>query len=202
MSVDLGGPHVGVPEELLNRPEISSALEQVGCVRVTQRMRMQGPPVRQWVAGKHPPRVSGCHTVTSSIDEQGRYLRVDQRAPRISQIPCDGVARGPAEGDATDLHAFAEHGHRAATKIDRTHVEPAAFAHAQTCAVQELEDRHVPGDAGVVVGEVTGSVEQRHRILATRHPGQLFWPAGGVETSGDISVHDTVAAKKPHIRVH
>ncbi len=58
MSVDLGGPHVGVPEELLNRPEISAALEQVRCVRMPQRMRMQDPAVSQWMAGKHPPRLS------------------------------------------------------------------------------------------------------------------------------------------------
>jgi len=45
MSVDLRGTHVGVSEELLHRPKISSALEQVRCVRMTQGMRMQGATI-------------------------------------------------------------------------------------------------------------------------------------------------------------
>ena len=72
MSVDLCGTHVGVTEQLLDRPQIGSALEQVRCVGVPQGVRMQGPTVGQRMAGEDPPGVPGGRAVATGVHEQRR----------------------------------------------------------------------------------------------------------------------------------
>ena len=41
LCVDLRGRQRGVAEELLNRPEVHSSLEEVGCESVPQRVRVK-----------------------------------------------------------------------------------------------------------------------------------------------------------------
>ena len=49
MGVDLSGGKVGVAEELLHGSEVGSAFEQVGGVRVTERVGVEGATVFEWV---------------------------------------------------------------------------------------------------------------------------------------------------------
>ena len=45
MSVDLRRTYIGVPEQLLNHSEICPSLQEMRRVRMTQRVRMEGPAV-------------------------------------------------------------------------------------------------------------------------------------------------------------
>ena len=49
VGVDLRRRQVGVAEQLLHRSEVGSALEQVGGVRMTECVGMEGAAVREWV---------------------------------------------------------------------------------------------------------------------------------------------------------
>jgi hypothetical protein len=70
MSVDLRRTHIGVPEQLLNGPEICPALEEVGRVGVPQSVRVQGAPVCHRMTGQYSTRVAGRHAVASGVHEE------------------------------------------------------------------------------------------------------------------------------------
>ena len=70
MSVDLCRSHIGVSEQLLNRSEICSALEEVRRVGVAQGVRVQGPAVGQRMAVEHPPDVPRGHAPAPGVHEE------------------------------------------------------------------------------------------------------------------------------------
>ena len=49
VGVDLRRRQIGVAEKLLHCPEVGSAFEQVGGVRVPECVGMEGAAVREWV---------------------------------------------------------------------------------------------------------------------------------------------------------
>jgi hypothetical protein len=58
MSVDLRRSQIGVAEQLLHGAEVRSALEEMGGVRVAERVRVQRPAVGERVSVQDPPRVT------------------------------------------------------------------------------------------------------------------------------------------------
>ena len=75
VSVDLGGRKIGVAQELLDGPEVGSALEQVRRVGVAQGVRVQDPPVGQRVALEDAPGVTGSEHPAEPVQEEpiGRF---------------------------------------------------------------------------------------------------------------------------------
>jgi hypothetical protein len=69
MGVDLRGRQVGVAEQLLHSSEVGSAFEQVGGVRMTECVWMEGATVREWVVGKDTSCVTGREHATTAVQE-------------------------------------------------------------------------------------------------------------------------------------
>ena len=69
VGVDLRGRQVGVAEELLHGSEVGSAFEQVGGVRVTERVRVERATVGEWVARQDTPCITWSERVTTTVHE-------------------------------------------------------------------------------------------------------------------------------------
>ena len=44
VSIDLSGPDIGVPEQFLHSPQITAGLEQMGCKRMAEHVRVDMHP--------------------------------------------------------------------------------------------------------------------------------------------------------------
>ena len=175
MSVDLRRTHIGVSEQLLNRSEICSAFEEMGRVRMPQRVGMQGPPVGSgWRARtrrtsrgvmRRPRAFTNSAVVSVGAASAGRAFR--RYAATASQ-------RGVAEREPADLRALAEHGDRApCAGRRRVEVEAAALAHAEAGAVRAARAARRSRDArgsSASVRVVDRMLEHRrpHRRVAAR----------------------------------
>ena len=104
VSVDLRRPHIGVSEQLLNSPEIGSALEEVGRVGVPEGVGVEGPAVGQRMAGEDPPGVAGGEPPAAGVEEQrvGRGCSGHELGPARPE-----VVRGPRPGGLAERHAGA-----------------------------------------------------------------------------------------------
>ena len=111
---------------------------------MTQRVRMQGPAVRE----REPVAGRGArHAESGDGLERSRTARSWRRARVLAALPevvRHGVACRIAERQAADLRAFAEHRDRAVAEVDVADVETAALADAEAGAVEQLEHREVP----------------------------------------------------------
>lgn len=105
VSVDLGGREVGVPEHLLDDPQVGAPFEEVGGEGVTKRVRVQGSTEASlenstnvpWPEGAAPPIHE--HQVTRLGSRSlGAYLQ-----PRV-----DGPSTGRVQGDEAFLSALTE----------------------------------------------------------------------------------------------
>src|SRR2546425_189356 len=67
--VDLRGDEVGVAEQLLDGPEVGAALEQVGGVRVTQRVGRHAGA--RGMPGEDPPGVARRQVAAARVEEKG-----------------------------------------------------------------------------------------------------------------------------------
>ena len=117
MGISLGGVQRGVTEQFLDRAQISPALKDMGCRRVTKSMRGQ----------TRAPRVDG-----DSLDDGANGPLADSCAPAahekggsISREPVsnpDPLANrnggGNAEGHDPLLAALAKDSHRSRIKIE------------------------------------------------------------------------------------
>ena len=69
VGVDLRGGEISVSEELLNDPQVGTALEQVSRVRVAQRVRMQSTAVVERDRSHDSPHVA-CPECTAALVEE------------------------------------------------------------------------------------------------------------------------------------
>ena len=70
VSVDLRGPYIGVPEQLLDRSQIGTAFEEMSGKRMSERMRMQGATVGQREPIQDATRITRSEAMPSSVHEQ------------------------------------------------------------------------------------------------------------------------------------
>ena len=81
VSVPLGGGEVGVAQQLLHRPQVGAAVEEVGGEGVAQGVRVGG---RGRPAVEDAPRVTRREATAAAVDEQGVDVGAagDERAAR------------------------------------------------------------------------------------------------------------------------
>ncbi len=71
VSVDLCRSHIGVSEQLLNSSEICSSFEEMGGVRVAQRVGVQRAAVGQRMTVEHAANIPGGHPPAAGVEEEG-----------------------------------------------------------------------------------------------------------------------------------
>ncbi len=155
VGVPLGRRERSVAEELLDRAEIGSAVEEVGGARVPQRVRVQirttraerAIPVYERLNRPRP------HALSARGDEERRGF---ERAG----APV-GETRPPSEVRAHRVHtllperhdallvSFSDHSDRRTREVYVAHVEPAQLADAKPRPVQQLENRPIARPRGV-----------------------------------------------------
>src|SRR5215471_6537836 len=87
--VDLGGREIGVAEQLLHGAEVRTSLEQMGGVRVSERVRMERLPVGQRVTGDEAAGVTGGETPAPGVEEHGigRSPLGHETGPAVREVP-------------------------------------------------------------------------------------------------------------------
>src|SRR3954471_24165668 len=95
-SVDLGRRDAGVTQHLLDRPQVRTALEEMGGEGMTQGVRVYAR-LRRGVARPYaqaPPDIRG-REPSAALGHEQRRLRIGahQRGPRALQIARDGAQR-------------------------------------------------------------------------------------------------------------
>src|SRR5262249_56463866 len=123
-----------VSEQLLDRPQIGTALEQMRRERVAQSMRMREHPANR--RRVEPPSARG--------DEERVLGAADEVRTRIVQVTRDAERGFLAERDDALLAALPEHADLFLLEVDVAEVESDRLVAAQSRGVHELDERAVP----------------------------------------------------------
>src|SRR5262245_46060248 len=86
VSVDLGCAYIRVTEELLNRSQIGTSLEEMSRKRVSERVGMQRTTVGHGKARQDPVRITRSETPPARVHEQRVRRLVHQFAPPGTDI--------------------------------------------------------------------------------------------------------------------
>src|SRR5579863_3912515 len=168
VGVFLGGRERGVPEQLLDRPQVGAALQQVGGEGVPQGVRVDAPGERRLldpVVEDAPHRAvaqpaaavieedrllaraaaasaSSPAALARAVRPSGPSVQPPHRFP-VVQPTSQRRGRRPAERHHALLASLAHDPQHAARQVDRAPVEPDQLADAQAGSVEHLEQRTV-----------------------------------------------------------
>src|SRR3954453_3887897 len=141
-SVDLRRGDTCMSEHLLDCPQVGAAVEEVGCERMTQRMRMDasldgGVPRPH---AKATPNVGGREPPPGLREEQSLLTAdIRQGRARALGVARKGTPRRLAGGDDPGLGALAFHTYLFRLVVDRADVELDQLLGAESARVRELE---------------------------------------------------------------
>lgn len=145
MRVDLGRRQGRVTEQLLDRPQVSATLEQMGCHGVSKSVGTQvGDIVDQCESAvdepAHDPRVNS----PAPVSDEQRRSRTGGRQPVPVGQPAVECANGRSpQRDGPLLVTLAEHAQEPPVVVDVAGVEPAEFRDPDAAGVEDLNDRQV-----------------------------------------------------------
>ena len=137
-------------EDLLYRPQVGPALQQVGGHRVAQAVRPQVGGVghhRQGLVDQptHHPGIDPCAAVT---DEQGETRAGHGKEAAHPQPGVQCPKRRAAERHRPLLATLSEHAQEPALGVDVPEVEPAELGHPDPGRVEHLDDGQVAAPCG------------------------------------------------------
>src|SRR5438132_13157279 len=141
-AVDLRRREGAVPEQLLDRPQVGAAFEEVRGERVPEPVRMPHEAAQR--ARVETPPAHG---------EEERILRATcELRSRVPQIERDAVRGFFAERDDPLLASLAADVHGLLLEVDVREVQADGLRTAQASGVDELDERAIPGrDRAVAV---------------------------------------------------
>jgi hypothetical protein len=115
-----------VPEQFLDTAKVGTTFEQVRSVGVPEHVRVQRPPIGQWMALQDAPGIPWGQALSPLIEENGirGALRPGHHAPPVAQPRPEGGRGRRAEGQPADLRALAEDGQGAALEVAVPGVSP------------------------------------------------------------------------------
>jgi glucose/arabinose dehydrogenase len=148
-----------VPEELLDRPQVGAALQQVCREGVPEPMRMRKEPTQ-----------SACVEASPAGRDEERVLGADrQRRPDLkpAREPIGGLL---AERNDSLLAAFPEDPDRLAVEVDVREVEIDCLAAAEAGRVDQLRHRAVPNREWAVGAELAELRIDLARLRRNRQP--------------------------------
>src|ERR671930_1943492 len=170
VAVHLGRRERAVPEQLLDRPQVGAALEEVGRERVPQAVRVREEPAQR--ARVEPASAGG---------EEERVLgAAGELRPCLAKVDGEPVRSLLAERDDPLLVAFPAHVDELLLEVDVREIQVDGFLRAKSGRVDELEERAVPH------GKWRGPLEGRElavdllRSRCVGQPPRASWRKGGV----------------------
>ena len=140
--VNLSRAEARVPQYLLHRTQIGTAVEQVRRRRVPQRVRARWPRAWQFgeQTGDEAVHGAGREATTAGAQQQRRRV-ASQCGSTALEIGPKRPLRGQPERHDALFRPLAQHTHDAPLVIDVVDVEPHELAHTQGARVEQL-DRH------------------------------------------------------------
>jgi aminopeptidase len=174
-----------VAEELLDRPEIGAALEQMRCERVPQAVRV----------GEHAPERRRVEAAAAHGEEERVLGAAGQRRTRVAEIPGEPPRSLFTQGHHPLLASLAADVDVLLFEVDVLQIERDRFRAPQSARVHELDERAVAQRERAVAVE---RVERRVDLVRARRIGQ---PAR--ETRRERCIRDSVgpereAEERPH----
>ena len=185
VAVDLRGRERRVPEQLLDRPQIGSALEQMGRERVPQPVRVGEKAAER--ARVEPPAARG--------EKECVVRPAGELRSRIAQVPRDDVGCLLAERDDPLLAALAAHAHVLLFEVDVAQVEPDRLGASEAGGVDELDQRVVAQRERPVAVE---RVDDRLDLLPLRRLRQALRAARPERGIGDAGRAERETEKGAH----
>ena len=150
VAVDLGRRQRRVSEQLLNRPEVGPALEQVGRVGVPEPVRV----------AQQPAQHRRVEPMSADREEQRVVRASGERRAAVPQVQGDQVCRFLAERDDALLPSLAEDVNRLLLEVDVSETEPDDLRAPEPARVRQLEHRTVAQcQRAVAVDRVDGRLD-------------------------------------------
>ena len=144
--VALGRPEVGVPEHLLYRAEVGSALEQVRRERVAEEMRMDATGLEAGTFGELPQDEecarAGQRAAACVQEEVGTVAAVEVWAAE-REIAADGLGGGAPERNEPLLAALSQDADDPLVDRDAALLEPRGFRDPEPGSVEQLHERAI-----------------------------------------------------------
>src|SRR5207247_10716407 len=131
MTVDLGRRERAVPEQLLDRPQIGAAFEQMRREGMSHAMRVC----------EHTPQGRGVQATPARGDEERVLGAAYELRPRLEEIPRKPIGGLLAERNHAFLAALPEHLHLLLVERHVGQVEPDRLVAPQARRVHELYER-------------------------------------------------------------
>lgn len=147
MGVALGRPEVGVPEHLLHGSEVGSAFEEVRRERMAEKVGMHAPRLEPRAVGElaqDQERAGACESSAACVQEELRAIATIEVRTAQREVATDGFGSRTPEWYEALFPALAEHADDALFDGDASFLEPGRLGHAQSRAVQELDERAIP----------------------------------------------------------
>ena len=139
-----------MPEQLLDRPQVGAPLEQMGCVRVSEAVRVR----------EEPPERARVESSAAHGDEHGVARPACERRPPVAQPEPEAPRRFLAEWHEPFLAALAADVELLAVEVDVRQVQPDGLGGAKPARVDELEEGGVAQLDRVAAGDtVDGSLD-------------------------------------------
>jgi len=160
--VALRRPEVGVPQHLLDGPEIRAAFEQVRRERVAQQMGVHTARLEAGSIGElaeDEERACSRQRATSRIEKELRSIAAVEMGPTEREVATNGLGGGPAQRYEPFLRALSDDTHDALLERDAVLLEADRLGHAEPGAIQQLDE---------------GAVTQGSRHRPVRRVDQAF----------------------------
>ena len=179
-------------QQLLDRAQIRSALQQMGRVGVPERVRVHRA-LGRGVARPHPqsaPHVGRREPPAGLREEQRRLVGgALQRGPAALEVARDGAQGGLPGGHVAGLGALAEHPQLLGVELDRRQVQVDQLLGPQPAAVGDLEQR------AVAQLQRRGGGDPVQQLATRRRPSACA--AGGSGSFGEASRSAGLARSSP-----
>ena len=197
MCVELGGLQGGVTEDLLDAPQVSAALKEMGGGTVPQAVRAEvgyladlGNPRMDDPASARRVKASP----TGAQEESWAAALVRHCRASGAEPVLDGADGGLTHGDGALAPALAQDAEGAAFTVQIVDVEPAEFAGSHTRAVKHLKNGEVTKAQGALR---VHQVEQARGIVPRDHPGEVALALRGSKEQSQITRKQAAPAQMP-----
>ena len=175
--VALGRPEVGVPQHLLHRAEVGSALEQVRRERVAEEMRMDATGLEAGPFGELPQDEecagTGQRTAACVQEEVGTVAAVEVWAAEREIAP-DGLGGRAPERNEPLLAALSQDTDDPLVDRDAALLEPRGFRDPQSGSVEQLHERAIAERAR---RRADGGVDESLRLRRRERARERAWPS-------------------------
>ena len=163
MGVALGRGHVSVTEQLLDRSEIGTAIEEMRRERVPEGVGMSR---RRRTPIEDATHIARSEPATTLVAEE--LVTGDDLASE-SEPTAQRIYRRLAEGNESLARPLAPHPSRPLSEIEGADIESTQLSNSDTRAVEHLKHRVIAGPAPLGLVRIDRGLEQTLELVAVKH---------------------------------